>query len=148
MKTPSEISSKIKQVRFEYLKAAYQIELTRHPCNCIYNRKVTLHGEGEVVTRLCGFYSDDKNYIVCDTEDSARNCDAFVCKKSKKQVREQLEKDMIENSHKYPELLALEWVLEKKSPIFLITKFDVIVSEIKRLFVNTKAKIQKFWRKK
>jgi hypothetical protein len=119
MKTAADIASKIRQVRFEYLKAAYQSDLSRRPCNCIYNRTATLHGEGEVVTRLCGFYSDDKNYIVCDTIESAQKCDAFVCRKTKKQVREYLEKDMIENTQKYPEILVLEWVLGKKNPTVL-----------------------------
>lgn len=134
MKTSSEIASKIRQVQFEYLKSAYQNELSRRPCNCIYNRVVTLHGEGEVVTRVCGFYSDEKNFIVCDTEDSARFCNAFVCKKSKKQVREDFEKDIVENIHKYPEVLALEWVQGSKQALILDSKWDLFLQIFKTGF--------------
>lgn len=110
---------------------AYQSELTKRPCNCIYNRTATLYGEGEVVTRLCGFYSDDKNYIVCDTEEGAQSCDAFVCRKTKKQVREQVERDMVENSHKYPEILALEWTLGLKQPVVFTTRLQNLFGAIK-----------------
>lgn len=129
MRDPAEIASKIRQVRFEYLKVAYQSELSKRPSNCVYNRTVTLYGEGEVVTRLCGFYSDDRNYIVCDTDVCASSCDAFVCKKDKKQIREQLEIDMTENPSKYPEVLALEWVLGRKDA-FSLTRNGYLYSVV------------------
>jgi hypothetical protein len=132
MKNPAEIAAKIRQVRFEYLKMAYQSELTKRPHNCIYNRTATLYGEGEIVTRLCGFYSDDRNYIICDTDDGAQSCDAFVCKKSKKQIRKQVEKDMKENSQKYPEILALEWVLGHNQPVAFISRVQRFMTAIKK----------------
>lgn len=110
---------------------AYQSELTKRPSNCIYNRTSTLYGDGEIVTRLCGFYSDDRNYIICDTDEAAQSCDAFVCRKNKKQVREQVEKDMSENPNKYPEVLALEWVLGAKQPVSIVTKFQYILGFLK-----------------
>lgn len=133
MRNPAEIASKIRQVQFEYLKLAYQSELSKKPSNCVYNRTVTLYGEGEVVTRLCGFYSDEKNYIVCDTDECASSCNAFVCRKDKKDVREQIEKDMTENPSKYPEILALEWALGRKQSFSLAQKswFLSLVERVK-----------------
>lgn len=133
MRDPAEIASKIRQVRFEYLKMAYQSELSKKPHNCVYNRPVTLYGEGEVVTRLCGFYSDEKNYIVCDTDECATSCNAFVCRKDKKQIREQLEKDMEEHPSKYPEILALEWVLGRKQSIELQDSQESFFKKIVRI---------------
>jgi len=115
MKTPTEIKDKIRQLKFEYLKANYARYLAQEPQNCIYNSQVVLHDTSESVTRICTYFSTQNNYRVCNTVECAKKCDAFVNKVNKKDLRALLDKNIQENPSHYLEIIALQWVLDANS---------------------------------
>lgn len=115
MKNPTEIKNKIKQIKFEYLKTSYAENLVREPYNCVYNRPIKLLGDKEVLTRVCTYFTtDEESYQICNSRECSQQCNAFVFKHDKKQLRELLDLDVEANPKKYPELMVLEWVLDSE----------------------------------
>jgi len=113
MRTPTDIKRKIDTLHFEYLKKIYADRLTKeNPQNCLYNKKVVLHGDSEVTTRVCTYFSSAEAFELCDQSSCSRSCNAFVNKYTKKELRDALEKDIEESPTKYPVLTALNWTLE------------------------------------
>lgn len=113
MKSPTDITEKVKQLKFEYLKAFYRQKLAREPQNCVYNREIVIRDDKTVVTRVCTYFSDEATYQICDTSECSRKCNAFVERYNKQQLREFMERDIEESPEKYPEVMALAWVLDK-----------------------------------
>ena len=112
MKGPKEIVSKIKQIQFEHLKEVYKTHLSKEPQNCVYNRRVIIHGSKDVVTRLCGYFSQGDTFEVCNSVSCSAKCNAFVPKFTKPVLRKRLELDVKENPENYPEIAVLNWTLE------------------------------------
>lgn len=112
MKDPQEIVTKIKQIQFEHLKGIYKKNLSKEPQNCVYNKMVVIRGDTEVATRVCGYYSKDDVYEVCNSLACSEKCNAFVARHTKPELRRRLEQDMQENPKKYPEITVLNWTLE------------------------------------
>jgi len=112
MKTPTEIKQKIRNIEFEYLKGVYQSRLSKDPHNCAYNKKAVLPGSDQALTRVCGYFSDSDSVQVCNTAECSVNCNAFVPRFDKKQLRDLLREDIENNPTKYPELMVLKWALD------------------------------------
>jgi hypothetical protein len=114
MKSPTEIRDKTKQIQFEYLKAFYRQHLVKEPQNCAYNREITIQGSSERGLRVCTYFSDDSSFQVCNTNECSKSCNAFVARMDKSQLRAKLEEDIREHPVKYPEIMVLNWVLDKE----------------------------------
>jgi len=113
MKSPTEIKNKVKQLKFEYLKAFYQKHLVKEPQNCFYNRSIVLDSANkEVTTRICTYFTDGETYQICNSVKCSKQCNAFVPKREKKDLKDVLESDMTQNPERYPEILVLNWALD------------------------------------
>jgi hypothetical protein len=123
MKEPTKIKEKIRQLKFAYTKQFYKEHLSREPKNCIYNRTVIFAGTKEHATRVCNYFSDNNVYQICDSLECAGSCNAFVSKLKKKDIKTSLDNDIKNNPMKYPEIMALNWVLEKNVQDTYLTNF-------------------------
>lgn len=112
MRDPKEIVTKIKQIQFEHLKKVYESNLSKEPQNCIYNKKVIIHGDEDVLTRVCSYYSKGETVEICNNTQCSARCNAFVPKFTKPELRKMLDSDIVENPKNYPEITVLNWTLE------------------------------------
>jgi len=130
MKSPGVIYRKYRQLKrkllYERIVKARQVS----HCNCFYGRSI---GHGSAVDpgftwfNICSYDYDSgkKEMVLCTCP---KECNAFANKWDRKKVEELFEKDMSNwktKVERYPELIALEWVLDKdltdamKNPRFL-----------------------------
>ena len=150
MKSPGIIYRRYRQLKRKLLyDKIVRARETRHS-NCHYG-KVIDHGSpaGPCFTRFCVCsydYSLNKDMVLCTCP---RECNAFVSKWTREKVEYEFNKELEDYKtklDKYPELVALEWVLDKdltdamKNPSFL---GSLIVSVIMMLekslkYVNKK----------
>lgn len=138
MRKPTDIKVKIKQIKYEYLKQFYREKLTVKPENCFYNKPVVLHDTKEYKTRVCTYFSGVEQYQICNTVSCAEKCNAFVLKHSKNALRDQLETDIEKNPGKYPEVVALNWVLEQKPERHDFTFKEKVKFELVRVWTFLK----------
>ncbi len=123
MKNVRAVYTKLRDVKHVHLVKFYKKLLNRIPENCKYNYKYTIVGKAPV--RLCLLHQPDVNLEngifphlidVCQDAQHCKNCNAFVPKLNKKDIQELFEhrlKNIKLKEREYPDLCALEWVLEK-----------------------------------
>jgi hypothetical protein len=116
---------KLREVKYRYLILFYKRYLKKAPYNCKYNYAYKFTGEDgiEHEIRLCLLHQENKENLskgvflnlidVCDKTADCNQCNAFVFKYSKKDIQQIFEEDIKNNKKKYPEICALEWVLER-----------------------------------
>jgi hypothetical protein len=142
MKSPGIIYRRYRQLKrkilYDKLIAARKVEF----CNCHYSVTLDMFGDSFghfAYVQICSYdYApaqfDVRKPFVCT---NPRECNAFASKWTKDKVIAQFEKELKEWDKKqelYPELVALEWVLDKelsdakKSP-GLLEKFIVSTIE-------------------
>jgi hypothetical protein len=61
------------------------------------------------------------------------SCNAFVAKHTKKDLRDRLDSDIAQNQEKYPEIIALNWVLEQNEKVTFSFR-DKVKFELARFF--------------
>jgi hypothetical protein len=140
MKQPTKIKDKLRQLKFAYIKQFYKEHLSRDPKNCVYNKPVIFAGTKEHATKVCTYFSDNNYFQICDSLECAGNCNAFVARLKKKDIRASLELDIKSNPMKYPEIMALNWVLEESDKdnfytnvkYYIYSKFFSLKEFIKR----------------
>jgi len=120
MKSPGVIYRRYRQLKRKLLyDAVVEARQTCH-ANCFYGRMLEHDGHGGFTFfSACGYNFDlynektrrDLPLCTCPAE-----CNAFVNRWSRDKVEAQFEADMADwkkKLEKYPELVALEWVLDK-----------------------------------
>lgn len=125
MKSIRDIYLKLRDVKFHHQVILYKKYFKSIPENCKYNTVHYISGaQKDVSIRLCTLHQPDRsigkvfpNLIeVCSTPGHCTNCNAFVCKYTKNDIQkiflEEL-KDKRIKVRKYPDIVALEWVLCK-----------------------------------
>jgi hypothetical protein len=105
----------------------YKRAMKKVPCNCRYNYQYKFISEGgvEKEIRLCLLHQPEldlkKGIIphlvdVCEEIYHTGNCNGFIPRYSKEDVKNILEEELNNKSireKKYPDICALEWVLER-----------------------------------
>jgi len=129
MRSPGSIYRKLKEVRYRHLISMYRKYLRRSPENCLYNCQYAfVDSDGkERELRLC-LYNQEQTTLeggvdpslidVCDQLRHCQNCNAFVLKCTREDVKKILEEELNNEklkAKKYPDISALEWVLERHS---------------------------------
>jgi hypothetical protein len=120
MRSPGVIYRRYRQLKRKLLyDRIVQARKTCHD-NCHYGRSINTEteGRGTICFKLCvyGFdpeSADSKKPELCT---NPSECNAFVNKWTKEKVVQSFEEDLNNwevKSRKYPELVALEWVLDK-----------------------------------
>jgi hypothetical protein len=129
MKNVRDVYQKLREVKYHYLIKLYKKYLKKVPSNCRYNYLYTnfpLNGNDfQPSISLCLLHQPDldlKSGIfphlvdICQEPKHCINCNAFVFKHTKESIKEHLEgqlKDPKIRAANYPDICALEWVLER-----------------------------------
>ena len=122
MRSPGAVYRKLKEVKYYHLIALYRKFFRKIPENCKYNQKYEFMADGQVrEIRLCILHQD-KNGInpalvdLCEQLHHSSRCDAFIFRYTKEDIKKLLEQelsDKVIREKKYPDICALEWVLER-----------------------------------
>jgi hypothetical protein len=155
MRSPGSVYKKLKEVKFRHLINLYKIYLKRVPENCKYNytyNSIDNNGQ-KFQIKLCLLHQDNlhieshqlKGIIphlvdVCACVEDCQNCNAFVCRFNKEDAKKIFEEELSNKSireKKYPDICALEWVLERSSVgVFPITGIKAFFIKIKNLILR------------
>jgi hypothetical protein len=155
MKTSGAVYKKLREVKFHHLIALYRKYLKKIPQNCKYNYLYVLQGRDgiEHEVGLCLFHQEgvvlkiDPPRLsgimphlmdICEAAEDCRHCDAFVSRYDRQGVKDLFEKELATKSikvEKYPDICALEWVLERSAvgiaPLGNI--FQILINGIKKI---------------
>jgi hypothetical protein len=129
MRNPGATYRKLREVKYFHLVVLYKKLSKRIPCNCRYNYCYKFIGDGgvEKEIRLCLLHQDNldlKNGViphlvdVCEEQHHIRNCNGFVLKHTKDTIKNIFEEELGNKNikeKKYPDICALEWVLERSA---------------------------------
>ena len=153
MRSSGAVYRKLKEVKFHHLISLYKRYLRKSPENCRYNAPYQFIDSEEKTQeiRLCLLHQESTSLSdgvypnlvdVCQALKDCANCNAFVVRYSREQIKELFEKELATKKikeSKYPDICALEWVLEKScvgtGPINWIQR---IYFELKKLILRNK----------
>lgn len=128
MKKVRDVYQKLREVKHYHLVKLYKYYLRKVPNNCKYNYPYPISStDGKMKTeiRLCLLHQPELNMEskiyphlvdVCHHPHHCTNCNAFVFKLSREEIKDVFEnelKDIKLKEKKYPDICALEWVLEQ-----------------------------------
>jgi hypothetical protein len=156
MKTAGAIYKKLREVKFHHLIDLYRKYLKKIPENCKYNYSYALQGRDgkEHIVGLCLFHQEDvvvktdpprlsgimpHLMDVCEANEDCRHCDAFIQRYDRQSIKELFENELAIKSireTKYPDICALEWVLERSS-VGILPAWN-LWALLKRKFKNSK----------
>ncbi len=151
MKSAGEVFRKLKEAKFRHWVIILKKLSRKTPDNCKYNYTYNFNGEnGQPYTlKLCMLHQDStdlKSGIyphlidVCQADSDCQNCNAFIAKYSRDDIKNIFEQELTTKSikeKKYPEICALEWVLEKYNEGYPpVSWFQALYFRIKKWFLN------------
>lgn len=152
MRTAGAVYRKLKEVKHAHLIVLYKKYLRRSPENCKFNYKYTfIGGDGkEHEIRLCLLHQKNTEKLengiypnlidVCEQPLHCHKCNGFVPFYTKEGIKEIFEKLLEDNkikTKKYPDICALEWVLERPvSGIWQTTWIQNVYFSIKRFMLK------------
>jgi len=145
MKNTRAVYQKLREVKYGRLLKLYKTFIKRTPDNCKYNYPYKFFSQGEEKEiRLCLLHQDKldlKSGIfphlvdICDKLEHCRNCNAFLIKYTKDDVKKIFEDQLKKKT--YPDICSLEWVLEQSYP-------DIpILNPLLKIYYHIKRKISK-----
>lgn len=121
MRNTRAIYQKLREVRYFHLVELYKKLSKRIPENCMYNYPyIIMRDSAPVEIRLCVLHQpnlDLKTKViphlidVCQESKHSVICNGFVLRYQKEDMKKIFEEDL--KNKKYPDICALEWVLEK-----------------------------------
>lgn len=127
MRSVRAVYKKLKEVKYRHLALHYKTYFKRYPTKCRYNRGYSFIGEdgNNHEIRLCLLHQpnlDIRSGVfphlvdVCQEMNHCRNCDAFTFLLSEEDIKKSFEEELKDHKikmKKYPDICALEWVLEQ-----------------------------------
>lgn len=123
MRNVRSVYTKLRDVKYFHLTKLYKEYLKKIPENCKYNFRYQISEKAEI--RLCLLHQPDLDlskgiypYLidVCQIPEHCKNCNAFICKYSKEDIQTIFDNELGNQklkAKKYPDICALEWVLEQ-----------------------------------
>lgn len=152
MRRPGSIYKKLKEVKYRHLVSLYKYYLRRTPEICKYNCPYAFTGEDgkEHQIRLCLLHQKDPTGLqrglyphlvdVCQELPQSMKCNAFISRYTKDDVKKIFEEELKNKNiraKKYPDVCALEWVLERSVVGFPpLNWFQKLYFTIKRVLVK------------
>jgi len=125
MKTSGTVYRKLREVKYRYMVEMYKKYLCRSPDHCKFNKPFRIQTDGMVRTvSLCMLHQPAEGGIVphlldiCEQVGNCTECNAYVCRYTKESVKEMFEVELKNDNlkaRKYPDICALEWVLERRA---------------------------------
>jgi hypothetical protein len=127
MKNTRAVFLKLREVKYYHLTQLYKRYLKRMPENCKYNcpYRFSSNGGADTEIRLCLLHQphlDLKMGVfphlvdLCQETSHCINCNAFILRHTKESVKNIFElelKNQAIKQKKYPDICALEWVMEQ-----------------------------------
>ena len=127
MRNPGAVYRKLKEIKFRYLSEMYKKFFKKEPHNCKYNYlyKFPDGSETQCAIRLCMLHQPALDFSkginpqildICNCTQHSEQCNAFCPKYIKDEIKLMLEEDLKDKKIRdkiYPEISALEWVLER-----------------------------------
>ena len=153
MKTAGEIYRKLKEAKFRHWLVIYKKLSRKTPENCKFNYKHQLiRDDGpSIYLGLCLLHQEsldlsDKIYPhlidICHSDSDCNNCNAFIHRYTRDDIKILFEQELSTKQikeKKYPDICALEWVLDKYNEGFSpITWIQAFFFKIKNLISNIK----------
>jgi len=152
MRSPGSVFKKLKEVKYRHLTLFYKKYFKKIPENCKYNYKYEFMSDGQKKQiRLCLLHQENTDSLVgldlkfidvCEQMHHCSRCDAFIFRYTKEDIKSIFEEELSNQSikeKKYPEICALEWVLEKSvAGTLLISWPQVLYYYIKRVLLRNK----------
>jgi len=145
VRTSGAIYKKLREVKYRRLVELYRRLLRRAPELCKYNKAYRIQTDNTVrEIRLCMLHQPENGGFIphlldiCQEINHCNQCNAFVSIHTKETVRAAFEQDLANENVKakrYPEICALEWVLEQSSSLI------PPLSWIERVYLFLKSKI-------
>jgi hypothetical protein len=152
MRSPGAVYRKLKEVKYRHLTILYRKYLRKVPENCRYNYRYEFMSDDQKrEIRLCLLHQENIENMsgginpqvvdVCEQMHHCSKCDGFVLRYTKEDVKKIFEEELADRptrERKYPDVCALEWVLEKSVPGPLILVWPVALYFLikKALFKN------------
>lgn len=124
MRSSGAVYRKLKEVKFHHLVVLYKKFLKKTPENCTYNKLYSfLGGDGKQhEIRLCMLHQENgiQTHLVdvCQADEDCVGCNAFVLRYSREDIKKMIEDELSVKKikeEKYPDICALEWVLERSA---------------------------------
>lgn len=129
MKNTRAVYQKLREIKYYHLVQLYKRYLKRLPENCKYNCPYRFSSNGGVETeiRLCLLHqphTDLKAGVfphlidLCQETKDCINCNAFILRHTKESVKNIFEMELSNRKikeEKYPDICALDWVMEDPS---------------------------------
>jgi len=128
MKTAGEIFRKLKEAKFRHWLVIYKKLSRRSPGNCKFNFNHELIRDGKpIYLGLCLLHQESldlENKIyphlidICHSDSDCSNCNAFIHRYTRDDIKNLFDQELKTKQikeKKYPDICALEWVLEKYS---------------------------------
>ena len=115
MRTAGAVYKKLRELKYRHLVELYKKFLKRTPELCKYNRVYRVQTDGIVRDiGLCMLHQPETGFephllAICEQTQQCASCNAFICRYTKESLKEEFERIR----HKYPDIVALEWVLEQ-----------------------------------
>lgn len=150
MKSPGIIYRRYRQLKRKTLFEKLQKAIKKSATNCIYSKTLDILDNDKTLHCFICLYNKNTN-VGLDTCNHPEECNAFICRHTKKSVEDSFYKDLKDLSvfnKKYPEIAIMEWVLDKtledakKEPVFLV-RFIICVISLLEDLVRFTAKSQK-----
>lgn len=146
MRSSGVVYKKLRELKFRHLVELYKKFLRRAPDLCQYNRTFRVESNNTVrVVSLCWLHQPPEGVQphlldICDQVGHCQDCNAFVCRFTKESVQKAFEKELEDpkiKAKKYPDICALEWVLEQSvSGIPPFTWIQKAYYDVKRRLVK------------
>jgi hypothetical protein len=117
---------KLREVRYRHLAVFFQQNFRKTPENCRYNYRYIFKGtDGQQhEVRLCLLHQKNHDSVkdivptlldACEEQAGCTRCDAFIPRFTKEQLRDRFDAELKnkDSRQNYPDICALEWVLER-----------------------------------
>jgi len=147
MKTAREAYLKLREVKYHHLVNLYKQYLKKIPSNCRYNYAYKFSSDNnQAEIKLCLLHQPNLDLNagvfphlvdVCQEPKHCISCNAFILRHTKDSVKDCFEKELQNikiKASKYPDICALEWVLEQASDTVPLNWFKKIKIYIFNLF--------------
>jgi hypothetical protein len=134
MKSESDVRNKLKEVKYRYLKKNIKQKRKHIPQNCSFNAELVSSKDEASAISICTRESDDEwvkfygknDNKICDLNYDGKErcvkCPFFSWDSEKDDIKQDFDKELLDLSaaqlaFKYPEIMALSWVLDNSPDI-------------------------------
>lgn len=115
MKSEEDILRRRDEIVDNKVDRAVDEAMSRFPGNCVHNRR---HEEDGREVGICTFAGEGEDWtgMLCDDEQTARECPFFDCRHDPEKVEADVRASIQADLDNHPAVRELEWMLEDAEP--------------------------------